>query len=75
MYVIRFSKINIAQVSSVTLENKIRLRSVKRREQNSDPKDRTDTTLLYQPQLAAPFQFALPFYGNALEVTAATIGI
>ncbi len=32
MYVIRFSKINIAQVSSVTLEDKIRLSLCQERE-------------------------------------------
>ena len=55
MYVIRFSKINTAQVSSVTLENSIQLFLCQEGKQNIGVKDRIDTTLPYQPQLEAPF--------------------
>ena len=54
MYVIRFSKINLAQVSSVTLKDSIQF-SLCQEEKNIGTKDKTNTTIPYQPQLAAPF--------------------
>ena len=55
MYVIRFSKINIAQVSSVTFENSILIPLCQEKKIQDRQQDKTDTTLPYQPQLAAPF--------------------
>ena len=74
MYVIRFSKSNIAQVSSVTLKNSIQFSLC----QEEKTKYRHQRQNQHNDPISTPasgtLQFALPFYGNALEVAAAAIG-
>lgn len=48
MYVIRFSKINIAQVSSVTIKTILQFPLCQEERQNIDTKGSINTTLSYQ---------------------------
>ena len=74
MYVIRFSKINIAQVSSGTLEHSLQTslcqENIKKKQNNIGANRAAPTSA----PTSSPFQFALSFYCNALKVTAAAIG-